>query len=76
MPDKVECDGVEMHFEGLDESGWVWINGEYAGNHDIGPSGWDVPFSLDITDIVKWGEKNRLRSGFLMSHMQAAYGCR
>lgn len=60
MPDETDCDGVEIHFEGVDESGWVWINGEYVGKQDIGPGGWNVPFELDITDAINWGGENRI----------------
>lgn len=62
MPPKSEinCDGVEIHFDGVDESAWVWINGRFAGSHDIGPSGWDVPFALDITDLVNWDSRNQI----------------
>ncbi len=49
-----------MHFRGVDEQGWVWINGEYAGEHEMGPSGWNVPFSLDVTGLVEWGETNHI----------------
>lgn len=30
------------------------------GVHNIGPTGWNVPFSLDITDLVRWGEPNQI----------------
>ena len=60
MPPLEEFDRVEMLFEGVDESGWVWINGQFAGSHDIGPSGWDVPFALEITDHVEWGGRNQI----------------
>jgi len=51
---------VVLHFEAVDESTWVWINGEYAGVHDIGPSGWRTPFDMDITPFVKWGGLNQI----------------
>jgi hypothetical protein len=47
-------------FGGVDECAWVWINGKYAGDHDIGPNGWNVPFYLDITDLLNWGGKNQI----------------
>ena len=49
-----------LHFEAVDESTWVWINGEYAGVHDIGPAGWRTPFDMDITPFVKWGGANQI----------------
>jgi len=51
---------VELRFLGVDECAWVWVNGQYAGQHDIGPSGWNQPFTLDITKYLKWGKKNRI----------------
>jgi hypothetical protein len=58
LPEKVEHLAVEIHFGGVDESAWVWVNGVYVGQHDIGPDGWNIPFALDITDEVRWGEEN------------------
>jgi len=49
---------VEICFDGVDECAWVWVNGKYVGEHDIGPSGWNQPFTLDITQEVKWGARN------------------
>jgi len=51
---------VEIRFLGVDESAWVWINGRYVGQHDIGPAGWDMPFTLDITSELKWGRQNHI----------------
>ncbi len=51
---------AELHFEGVDECAWVWLNGVYLGEHDLGPDGWNVPFSLDATQHLKWGEDNQL----------------
>jgi hypothetical protein len=52
--------GVEMVFGAVDESAWVWVNGEYAGAHDVGPSGWNERFRIDITPFVRWGEPNQI----------------
>ena len=60
MPEKNDCNAVEIHFGAVDESAWVWLNGKYVGQHDIGPAGWDRPFDLDITNEVKWGSENQL----------------
>lgn len=51
---------VELAFGGVDECAWVWVNGTYVGQHDIGPAGWDKPFTLDITDAVAWGKPNQI----------------
>ena len=58
LPAKPELNAVEIQFGGVDESTWVWVNGVYVGAHDIGPDGWDEPFSLDIPGEVTWGAAN------------------
>ena len=58
MPPKTEHNAVELHFEAVDESAWVWLNGIYVGQHDLGPNGWKTPFWIDITKEIKWGEEN------------------
>ena len=55
-----KINAVEIRCEGVDECAWVWINGTYVGGHDIGPSGWNKPFSLDITKEIKWGDRNQI----------------
>lgn len=51
---------VELRFSAVDENGWVWLNGIYIGQHDLGKSGWNVPFSLDVTREIEWGKPNQL----------------
>lgn len=51
---------VELHFGGVDESAWVWVNGVYVGAHDIGPEGWNKAFALDITKEIVWGADNQI----------------
>ena len=60
MPPKTECNAVEVRFQAVDESAWVWLNGVYLGAHDIGLSGWDKPFSLDCRNEIRFGEENLL----------------
>jgi len=60
LPAKPECLAVELAFGGVDEIAWVWINGQYVGQHDLGPEGWDKPFTLDVTRELKWGERNQI----------------
>jgi len=60
MPPKGEAAGAEIHFGAVDESAWVWLNGKYVGQHDIGVVGWNRPFELDITNEVKWDGENIL----------------
>jgi len=49
-----------LSFGGVDEDAWVWLNGRPAGEHAIGPTGWDKPFRLDVTRLVRWGAPNQL----------------
>ena len=60
MPEKMDCNAVEIAFDGVDESAWVWLNGIYLGAHDKGPEGWREPFAVDCRKEIRWGEKNTL----------------
>lgn len=60
LPDKPELTAVDLHFQGVDECAWVWLNGVYIGKHDMGPEGWNKPFFLDITREARWGQPNQL----------------
>jgi len=60
MPQKPACNAVEIQFDGVDESAWVWLNGIYLGEHDIGPSGRNTPFRLSATHEILWGGQNVL----------------
>jgi hypothetical protein len=64
-PEKTKHAGVDLTFDGVDDSAWVWINGQYIGQHDLGPSAYGtilraIPFSIDVTDLLKWGEPNQI----------------
>lgn len=59
-PEKIDAAAAELIFEGVDESAWVWLNGQYAGQHDIGPMGWDQKFVLDVTGMIKWNSDNQI----------------
>ena len=50
----------ELCFDGVDEEAWVWINGEYVGQHAEGPIGWNRPFRFNVAKELKWGETNVL----------------
>ncbi len=60
MPARPDCNAVELHFAGVDESAWVWLNGKYIGQRDIGVDGWKIPFYLDVTDEIRFGGENVL----------------
>lgn len=51
---------VELVFEGVDESAWVWVNGVYVGGQDIGPDGWNQPFRVEVTQELRWGAVNQI----------------
>ncbi len=53
-------DRAELAFEGVDEMTWVWVNGAYVGEHDIGVHGWNQPFVLDVTEAIRPGEANQV----------------
>ena len=59
-PQKGDCNAVELNFGGVDEEAWVWLNGVYVGQHAAGPSGWNEAFQLDVTEELRWGERNVL----------------
>lgn len=59
-PAKDKANAAELHFGAVDEVAWVWLNGTYVSQHDLGADGWDTPFALDITPEIKWGEENLL----------------
>ena len=60
MPKKIDSNAVEVHFDAVDESTWVWMNGVYLGKHDKGPEGWQEPFAMDCTKEIRWGKENTL----------------
>ncbi|MFA6929469.1 MAG: HEAT repeat domain-containing protein [Lentisphaeria bacterium] len=49
-----------LHFEAVDESTWVWINGHFAGEHDLGTTGWNIPFDIEVGSFLLWGQTNQL----------------
>ena len=60
LPAEPEHVATELLFEGVDECAWVWVNGTYVGGQDIGPSGWNRPFRVDVTGELRWGEVNQI----------------
>ncbi len=51
---------AQILFGAVDETARVWLNGAYVGEHDLGLKGWDLPFRLDVTEAVRWGEENQI----------------
>ena len=60
VPKIANAKRIVLRFEGVDECAWVWVNGQYAGEHDIGPKGWNVPFRLDVTKLIRLGRPNHI----------------
>lgn len=60
LPRREPPERTQLAFESVDESTWVWVNGERAGVHDVGPSGWTKPFRIDVTGMLDWGGTNQL----------------
>lgn len=60
LPAKPAQDGTDIIFEGVDESAWVWVNGIYVGQHDLGADGWNKRFAMDVSDELKWGGENQI----------------
>lgn len=53
-------EAADLVFGAVDESAWIWLNGEYLGAHDIGPDGWNRSFGADASTALKWGAINHL----------------
>ena len=55
-----DWDEAHIHFGGVDEQAWVWVNGEYIGKHAVGAEGWNKPFVLELTDAIEPGQANQI----------------
>ena len=60
VPDWAKGKELILYFGGVDSIAKVWLNGEYVGEHNLGTTGWNLPFKFDVTKLVRFGEKNRL----------------
>jgi len=60
LPAKPAQVGTDVVFDAVDESAWVWINGQYVGQHDVGLNGWNQRFAMDVSDYLKWGAQNQI----------------
>lgn len=61
FPELPEGKKVYMYFAAVDESTWLYIDGELIAWHDKFPlSIWDKPFTLDITGTVKSGSTQQI----------------
>jgi hypothetical protein len=58
-----EYDGknLVLFFGSVDEDAKIWLNGELVADHKMdGPNGWKKPFTIDISDYVRFDETNFL----------------
>ncbi|MDD3695439.1 MAG: beta galactosidase jelly roll domain-containing protein [Lentisphaeria bacterium] len=55
-PAKPDCHSAELSFGGVAQLSWVWLNGSYIGEHNIG----GAAFALDCRDEIRWGAENVL----------------
>jgi hypothetical protein len=60
LPEAPEADAIFMRFGAVDECARIWVNGQFVGEHNVGPGGWDDPFQVDVTDAIKWGAENQV----------------
>lgn len=52
---------LSLLFGAVDESATVYLNGREVGGRQFAkPDDWKTPFSVDVTDAVKFGEENQL----------------
>jgi hypothetical protein len=72
LPEKPVHASVELRFDGVQESAYIWVNGKYVGSYDKGALDWDQPFSVDITDEVKWSQKNTIAVRVISSARKAS----
>ncbi|WP_284236834.1 glycoside hydrolase family 2 protein [Paenibacillus glycanilyticus] len=56
IPQETGDKHVMLHFQAVDYSAKVWVNGTYIGSHEGGYAA----FSLDISDAVQLGGENRI----------------
>jgi len=50
-----------LFFGSVDEDAKIWLNGELVANHPMdGPDGWKTPFTIDVSEHVRFGEPNHL----------------
>ena len=58
FPKSLKNKNLQLYFGAADESAKVFVNGRLSGQFDIGPSGWDKPFFIDVTDQAVPGKEN------------------
>ena len=61
---------IYLHFAAVDEELKLWIDGQYVGEYNRGPAGWDKPFAIDVTGKLTAGRRHLA----LRVHNSAAAG--
>lgn len=56
VPSKYKSKKISIEFEGAMQIAWVWINGHFVKKH----LGGYLPFTVDLTDIVQYGQNNTI----------------
>lgn len=60
LPARPQHDVADLVFEAVDQSAWIWVNGQFAGAHDLGPAGWDKSFAANVTKFLNWDAPNQI----------------
>lgn len=47
---------LRLYFPAVDHAAWIYLNGEFCGDHDVGGKGWNQPFAIDISPQVLAGD--------------------
>ena len=58
VPPLASTKGVILAFGAVDEQAWVWVNGQFAGEHAFGPEGWQSPFEIEVGRLLRPGRRN------------------
>lgn len=58
IPQMPDAAGLYLHFGAVDEELKLWIDGEYVGELNRGPEGWDRPFAMDVTGKIRAGRRH------------------
>jgi len=56
FPELPEGKNVYLHFSGVDEELVMWVDGQYVGDYNRGPEGWDKPFAINVTGKITAGK--------------------
>jgi hypothetical protein len=61
VPSRAKGKKIYLYFAGIDELGWIYINGKFVGERTGEPNKvWDQPYMLEITQHVNYDKDNEL----------------